>query len=248
MSPSENPISRELTFDAVVGSLDAGAWYTCDSPTNMRRVALGFVLLCSAVGVRCAHAQAPQPPDVARHWTHAEKLRIAGIPNAGKVAEQLYRGAQPRISSLAQLKEIGITTIVDLRAEDPATRHQERKEADALGIRFVSIPVGGWSNPTNDEIAQFLSLFGGDSKERVFVHCRFGQDRSSVFVATYRMAIQKWTAEQALSEMYDFGFHGLWHPDMISFVRNFPARLTSVPALAAWSSLTSSVSTAVSPE
>jgi tyrosine-protein phosphatase SIW14 len=214
----------------------------------MRRLALGFVFLCFAVEVRSAHAQAPQLTTSATPWARAEKLRIAGVPNAGKVNEQLYRGAQPRISSLARLKEIGITTIVDLRAEDAAMRDQEKKEAGELGIRFVSIPVGGWSNPTNDEIAQFLSLFEGGSKEKVFVHCHFGQDRSSVFVATYRMAIQKWTPEQALSEMYDFGFHGFWHPDMISFVRNFPARLTSVPALAAWSSLASSVSTVVSPD
>jgi protein tyrosine/serine phosphatase len=226
------------------------AWYTFDS-SNMRRLALGFIFLCLAVGVRSSHAQSPQLTTSATPWTSAEKLHIAGVPNAGKVTEQLYRGAQPRIPSLAQLKELGITTIVDLRAEDPWMRDQERKEAERLGIHFLSIPVGGWSNPTNDQIAQFLSLFGGHPDERVFVHCHFGEDRAGVFVASYRMAVQKWTAEQALREMYYFGFNGLWHRDMISFIRNFPARLTSVPALAAVSgsvsSPTSSVSTIVSP-
>jgi protein tyrosine/serine phosphatase len=197
----------------------------------MRRLALSFLGLCFAVGVTSGHAQAPQVATSGIRSDRAEKIRIAGIPNAGKVTEQLYRGAQPHLQSLTLLKRMGITTIVDLRSEDAGMRDLEKKQANRLGIRFVSIPVGGWSNPTNDEIAQFLSLFDGESK--VFVHCRLGKDRAGVFVATYRIAIQKWTAEQAINEMYDFGFNGFWHPGMLSFVRNFPARLSSVFALAA---------------
>jgi len=212
----------------------------------MRRLLLTFAFLYFALGAGSVRAQAPQLPATATLWTSAEKLRIAGVPNAGKVTEQLYRGAQPHLSSLVQLKEMGITTIVDLRAEDTGMREQEKKEAERLGIHFVSIPEGGWSNPTNDEIAQFLSLFEGNSKEKVFVHCHFGQDRSGVFVATYRMAIQKWPPEEAIKEMYYFGFNGFWHPGMMSFVRNFPARVPSVPALAALGSPASPVS-AISP-
>lgn len=210
----------------------------------MRRLALSFLCLYFAVGVRSADAQVPQVTTSAIRSDRGERIRIAGVPNAGKVSEQLYRGAQPHIQSLTQLKTIGITTIVDLRVEDAGMRAQEKKEADRLGIHFVSIPVGGWSNPTNDEIAKFLSLF--DDHSKVFVHCRLGEDRTGVFVATYRIAIQKWTAEQAINEMHYFGFNGLWHPGMTSFVRNFPARLTSVPALAALSSARPSVSTITS--
>lgn len=210
----------------------------------MRRLALSFICLYFALGVRSADAQAPQVSTSAICSDRGERIRIPGVPNAGKVSDQLYRGAQPHIQSLTKLKEIGITTIVDLRAEDAGTRDQEKKEADRLGIDFVSIPVGGWSNPTNDEIAKFLSLFDGQSK--VFVHCRLGEDRSGVFVATYRIAIQKWTAKQAINEMHYFGFNGFWHPGMTSFVRNFPARLTSVPELAALSSPRPSVSTVTS--
>jgi hypothetical protein len=31
--------------------------------------------------------------------------------------------------------------------------------------------------------------------------------------------------------MYFFGFNGFWHPSMKSFVRDFPARLKTAPAL-----------------
>ena len=170
-----------------------------------------------------------------------------GIPNAGKITDQLYRGAQPRAGGLAHLKELGITTIVDLRGEDSGVRDLEKKEAETLGIHFVSIPVSGWSPPSADQVSQFLSLFGEDSRERVFVHCRLGEDRTGVFVATYRMAAQKWTAEQAIKEMYFFGFNGFWHRAMVSFVREFPTLLSSSPRLATVSNSKSSVSVVAQP-
>jgi tyrosine-protein phosphatase SIW14 len=219
---------------------------TITQPTKMRRLSLTFAFLCCAAAVGSASAQARQLTPSAVPWIPAEKLRIEGVPNAGKVTEQLYRGAQPHVGSISRLKKMGITTIVDLRAEDAGMREQEKKEAERTGIHFVSIPVGGWANPTNDEIAQFLSLFQGHSQERVFVHCHFGQDRSGVFVAVYRMAIQKWPPEEAIKEMYYFGFNGFWHPGMMSFIRHFPARATSVPALATVGSPASPVS-AISP-
>ncbi len=200
----------------------------------MRRSALGFAFLSLAF-VSLADAQSSSqsapPRQTAMGSAYGEKLRLAGIANAGKINERLYRGAQPRNGSVQELKRLGVTTIVDLRGEDSVTREREKKEAESLGIHFVNIPVSGWSPPTNDQVAQFLSIFRDKSQERVFVHCRFGEDRTGVFVATYRMAIQHWPSQQALNEMYSFGFNGFWHRSMISFVRDFPARLTSAPAL-----------------
>jgi protein tyrosine/serine phosphatase len=126
---------------------------------------------------------------------------------------------------------LGITTIVDLRGEDPGRIAWERAQAESLGIRFVNIPVSGWSPPSNDQVAQFLKIFRDHPKEKVFVHCRFGDDRTGVFVATYRMAYEGWPAQQAMNEMYFFGFNGFWHPSMKSFIRDFPALLQSAPAL-----------------
>ena len=115
----------------------------------MHRLALIFLCFCLAVGVGSGHAQTPEVSTSGIASVRAEKIHIPGVPsNAGKVSDQLYRGAQSHLQSIAQLKEIGITTIVDLRAENAGMRDLEKNEAESLGIRFVSIPVGGWSNPT----------------------------------------------------------------------------------------------------
>ena len=161
-----------------------------------------------------------------------QKLQIAGVHNAGKITDSLYRGAQPKETGLSELKLLGVTTIVDLRGEDQEKVTWERNRAESLGMRFVPIPVSGWSPPTDEQVVQFLSLFRGEPGQKVFVHCRFGDDRTGVFVATYRMTFEKWSAEQAMKEMYFFGFNGFWHPAMKSFIRDFPTRLNSSPSLA----------------
>jgi len=165
------------------------------------------------------------------HSAYGEKLRIAGVPNSGKINDHLYRGAQPRDPGLVELKKLGITTIVDLRDEDQPNINWEEKRAESLGIRFVHIPVSGWSPPTHEQVVQFLRIFRDSPQEKVFVHCRYGDDRTGVFVAIYRMALEKLPPEQALKEMYFFGFNGFWHPSMSAFVRDFPSRLNAAPAL-----------------
>lgn len=156
-----------------------------------------------------------------------------GIPNMGKVSEQLLRGAQPDMASLVELKKLGVTTIVDLREESGRTREEERRRAEALGMRFVSIPVGGFANPTPAQVAQFFALLQQTPSEKVFVHCRFGHDRTGVFIAAYRIAVDHWSPNQALSEMNAFGFSHTWHPGMMNYVRDFPNQMQVDPLLKA---------------
>jgi tyrosine-protein phosphatase SIW14 len=179
-----------------------------------------------------AQTAAPESAPPITQPAFGQKLKIAGVHNAGKITDFLYRGAQPKQAGLSELKLQGVTTIVDLRGEDQEKIAWERKRAESLGMRFVHIPVSGWSPPTDEQVVQFLSLFRGEPGQKVFVHCRFGDDRTGVFVATYRMAFEKWSAEQAMKEMYFFGFNGFWHPAMKSFIRDFPSRLNSSPSLA----------------
>ena len=193
-------------------------------------LAVTIPLLLSACAFAQEQSSVPAAPLVMRS-AYGEKLRLPGLPNGGRVNDVLYRGAQPHAAGIQELKKLGITTIVDLRGENTELRDSERVQAESLGIRFVSIPVSGWDPPSNDQVAQFLALFRNNPKEKVFVHCRFGDDRTGVFVATYRMAYEGWPATQAMNEMYFFGFNGFWHPSMKSFIRDFPARLKTAPAL-----------------
>jgi tyrosine-protein phosphatase SIW14 len=188
-----------------------------------------FLSLLTAIPVSAPSQNNPSP--TISPLPLGEKLKLPGVPNAGKINDSLFRGAQPRSEGIAQLKKLGITTIVDLRGEGRSLIDKERQQAQSAGIRFVNIPVSGWSPPTNDQVAQFLSLFKNHN-EKIFVHCRFGDDRTGVFVATYRMAHDHWPPQQAIKEMYFFGFNGFWHPAMKSYINDFPSKLKTAPALA----------------
>ena len=185
-------------------------------------------------------SDAPSQPGIARasFGAPAEKLKLEGVPNAGKISDALMRGAQPSEQGLAELKKLGVTTVVDLRGNRGPVMW-ERAEVEALGMRFVDIPVNGWSAPSNAQVAEFLKLFRDDPKQKIFVHCYFGQDRSGVMVAAYRIAQQNWTAEQAMAEMYSFGFHNHLYPSMKSYVRRFPATFGADPAFVPLHSLSS---------
>jgi len=161
----------------------------------------------------------------------AEKISLRGVPNAGRVTTSLYRGAQPSLADLSELKKLGVTTIVDLRAEATNISNLERADAQSLGIRFVHLPVGGFSTPSSPQLADFFSLLRAIPPQTVFVHCEFGRDRTGMFIAAYRIAVDRWSARQALNEMLAFGFHRTWHPAMARFVRSLPTRLQSDPTL-----------------
>lgn len=208
--------------------------YTTCIKLMMKRTLFALILLglLSSQLLAQEKASAQPPASAAVQPVHGEKLHILGIHNAGKINDVLFRGAQPRENGLAELKKLGITTIVDLRGEDREKSEWERKQAESLGMRFVHLPVSGWAPPTDEQVAQFLALFRDDPRQKVFVHCRFGDDRTGVFVAAYRMAVDKWSSEKALNEMYFFGFNGFWHPSMKKFIREFPNHLHSSPALA----------------
>ena len=204
-----------------------------------------FQSLCKTLAIACAftatasslraqittNISAPPPIARASFGAPAEKLKIAGVPNAGKISETLLRGAQPSEQGLVELKKLGVTTIVDLRGNrGPVAR--ERAQAESLGMRFIDIPVSGWSAPANAQVAEFLRLFQQDPTQKIFVHCYFGSDRTGVMVAAYRMTQQNWTADQAVEEMYSFGFHYRWYPGMKSYVRRFPATFAGDHAFA----------------
>jgi protein tyrosine phosphatase (PTP) superfamily phosphohydrolase (DUF442 family) len=195
-------------------------------------VFLAILAAPRAADAQVANAASVQPGSApASFGAPAEKLKIAGVPNAGKISDALLRGAQPSDQGIAELKKLGVTTIVDLRGNRGPVDH-ERVLAQSLGLRFVDIPVRGWSPPADVQVAQFLKLFQEDPNQKVFVHCYYGEDRTSVMVAAYRIAQQNWTADQAVAEMYSFGFHYHLYPGMKSYVRKFPATFAAQPVFA----------------
>jgi len=147
-----------------------------------------------------------------------------GLPNFGEVTPNLFRGGQPGVDGLKTLKDMGVSIVVDMRS---GPNDHEKAAVTKLGMQYVSIP---WHCPfpTDEPFARFLKVIAENRDKKIFVHCRLGDDRTGMAIASYRMADEGWSADEALNEMEKFGFdwkHHMICPTLESFERSFPERL-----------------------
>ena len=152
-------------------------------------------------------AQAPAPPKAdgaVACVPITPSAAVEGLPNFARVSETLYRGAQPTREGFAELKKMGVKTVICLRAN-----HSDRALLKGLGLNYVEIPLDTWKH-TDSDVASFLSVVGDASLQPVFVHCQHGADRTGLMVSCYRMAVQGCPREAVLKELESFGFHGVW--------------------------------------
>src|SRR5215831_7000762 len=125
------------------------------------------------------------------------------IRNFGKMDDRLYRGAQPNESDYKDLKALGVKTVIDLR-EDPVS--YEKRAVEAVGMRYVNIPMSDSSYPKPESIDAFLKLVNDPATGTMYVHCAGGRHRTGVMGAVYRFNVNHWSYDQAYTEMKDYDF------------------------------------------
>jgi len=143
----------------------------------------------------------------------AQKVEVAGIQNFYRVTTNLYRGAQPTAKGMAQLKAMGVKTVVNLRAW-----HSDKDEVAGTGLKSVRFEMEPWRGDM-EEVVEFLKVVTDTNNLPVFVHCERGADRTGMICAMYRITVGGWTKEQAIDEMKNggFNFSPAWH-DLIAFI------------------------------
>lgn len=106
----------------------------------------------------------------------------ADTHNLYVVDDKLIRGGRPTEETYRYLAENGVTTVVDLRAEE-WVEHPTRL-LQRLGIEIVSIPMRDGQAPTEEEVDRFLAAVRS-SEGKVYVHCMAGVGRTGTMVAAY---------------------------------------------------------------
>ena len=155
---------------------------------------------------------------------HAENRGVPathGITNFGMVNGRLYRGAQPDAAGLANLKQLGIKTIICLRMANDLWG-PEKSEAASNGMTFINIPLPGAARPKDRDVARALSMIE-NSPGPVFVHCCFGCDRTGTIIACYRIEHDRWTGVEAQKEADHYGMSPLEF-GMRKFIADFAGR------------------------
>jgi protein tyrosine/serine phosphatase len=86
---------------------------------------------------------------------------------------------------------------------------------EALGMRYVNIPMDDKSYPKEDQIEAFLKLANDPATGKFFVHCAGGRHRTGVMGAVYRFTKYHWNYDQVYKEMKVYDFYTSWgHGDM----------------------------------
>lgn len=120
---------------------------------------------------------------------------IAGIDNLLAVDAKVWRGAAPTTEGYAGLARAGVTTVVDLRAEEGI--EPDFQVVRDLGMDLVRIPIRDGQTPSVDEISAFLAAVRA-SDGIVFVHCGAGVGRTGAMVGAYQVAMGELSGTDAL--------------------------------------------------
>lgn len=146
-------------------------------------------------------AQAPFNPPC-----QATAAGCAGLPrNFAEVAPGLlYRGSLPSAPELAAVKaRFGIRSVVNLR-----WFRSDRALAAPLGLREFRIPNLA-THAEDEDVGAFLRVAGAPANQPLFVHCRYGADRTGLMVAAWRLLVQRPAPADAEieRELRAFEFH-----------------------------------------
>jgi protein tyrosine/serine phosphatase len=183
----------------------------------VRLIALLLVSACAPVAVAEDSADDRPVPAIAvdkRPAGWAVALDEPGLPNLHRVATGLMRGAQPTAEGVHRLEQLGIKTVISLRAF-----HDDDDQIAGTALAHERISFKSW-HPEDEDVVRFLRLVTDPARQPVFVHCQHGADRTGMMCAIYRMVVQGWSADEAAREMVEggYGFHAVWK-DLVEYVR-----------------------------
>jgi protein tyrosine phosphatase (PTP) superfamily phosphohydrolase (DUF442 family) len=168
----------------------------------------GLIVLLAAVPAVETETDRDRPSGNAAPpgYRWAVPFEAPGLKNAHRVSRDLLRGAQPGAEGMRSLHGMGIKTIINLRAV-----HSDRDEIGELPLEYQHISVKAW-HAEDEDVIDFLRIVGDRKNLPAFVHCQFGADRTGLMCAVYRIVIQGWPKEEAITEMTEggFGYHAIW--------------------------------------
>ncbi|HYX42988.1 MAG TPA: hypothetical protein VE821_14880 [Pyrinomonadaceae bacterium] len=174
------------------------------NPFRSLVAALAFIFALAAVSV----AQKP-----------AQNFANIHIRNFGQMDARFYRGAQPKEEDYKDLKALGVKTVIDLR-EDPVS--YEKRDVEALGMRYVNIPMSDSKYPKDEQIATFLKLIKDPTTGTFYAHCAGGRHRTGVIGAVYRYNVNHWNYDQVYAEMKQYDFYTRFgHGDLKKYVEDY---------------------------
>jgi uncharacterized protein (TIGR01244 family) len=135
------------------------------------RLPIVIAAVCAALTAAAAPAETPE---------HA-----AGIANYKRLHAGLAAGGTISPEALRELKAMGFQTVIDLRTEAEGTL-KEKAAVEALGLRYVSVPVTAASLSVAD-VKAVAGVLGDPKAAPVLMHCASSNRVGAVYGAVQRL-------------------------------------------------------------
>jgi protein tyrosine/serine phosphatase len=120
--------------------------------------------------------------------------------NLFQMTPTLYRSALPDATIVPLLETLKVATVINFLPES------DSRWLTTPQITQVQLPYRTNHVDDADVLKTLRAIKEAEAKGPVLMHCKHGSDRTGLMAAMYRVVIQGWTKEEALSEMTQGGF------------------------------------------
>ena len=135
-------------------------------------------------------------------WQSGSDGYPVSITNFERIDDRVFRGAAPGERGLRELADLGVTTVVDLRAE--ADVRVDQALLDELGLERHHLAIRDGQLPNETQTAEFLRIVE-ESDGPVFLHCGAGVGRTGAMTAFYLNATDQADGTAAVKRILAVG-------------------------------------------
>jgi protein tyrosine/serine phosphatase len=158
---------------------------------------LSLVALLHWLPAQAAVTATARPAD----WAQLVEVQY----NLFQMSPMLYRSALPDGGAVPLLKNLKVATVINFLPEADSNWLSEP------GINQVQLPYRTNHVDDADVLKTLRAIQSAEASGPVLMHCKHGSDRTGLMAAMYRVVIQGWSKEDALSEMTQGGFGDSTH-------------------------------------
>jgi protein tyrosine phosphatase (PTP) superfamily phosphohydrolase (DUF442 family) len=138
------------------------------------------------------------------------EARVSDIVNYRLADEGDATAGQPSEAQLGAAAREGFGVVINLALHDDPrySLRDERAAVEALGMRYVHIPVT-FAAPTRADMLAFFAAMDEYRDRRRLIHCAKNM-RVTAFLGLYRVLRRGWPRERAFALM-----RSVWEPDAV---------------------------------
>lgn len=167
---------------------------------SLARLSIATILLSLSALFTFVHAddsRAPRPAE----WAQPVETQY----NLFQMSPTLYRSALPDGGAVPLLEKLKVATVINFLPEP------DSRWLITPAITQVQLPYRTNHVDDADVLKVLRAIQAAEDNGPVLMHCKHGSDRTGLMAAMYRVVVQGWSKEDALSEMTEGGFGDSTH-------------------------------------